>query len=185
MYVARIKRFIAGFARRDDGTIAIEAMIIMPIMFWTFLSVFSIFETYRTYSINQRAAFTIGDAISRETAPIDDAYLTGQYQLFQYLSNATGDSALRVSSLVWNEQDDRFYRDWSKVRGPRPELANEDVQSWATKLPVMPDGERVVLVETWAQYDPPFQTGLEQREIRNFIFTRPRFAPRVCWDQCN
>lgn len=185
MRIASFKSLLAGFARREDGTIAIEAMIVLPVMFWTFLSVFSIFDTYRTYSINQKAAFTIGDAISRETAPLDDAYLTGAHQLFEYLARSSGNSTLRVTSLQWNAADDRFYRDWSKVRGSKPELSNADVSEWSTKLPVMPDMERVMLVETWTTYDPPFKTGLEQREVRNFVFTRPRFAPRVCWDQCN
>lgn len=185
MQMTRLRARLAGFARREDGTIAIEAMIVLPVMFWAFLSVFSIFDTYRTYTINQKAAFTIGDAISRETAPIDDEYLTGAHQLFEYLARSAGNSSIRVTSLQWNQAEDRFYRDWSKVRGSVPELSNDDVRDWSTKLPVMPDMERVMLVETWTTYDPPFATGLEQREVRNFVFTRPRFAPRVCWDECN
>lgn len=184
MLMHRIKSCLAGFFRRDDGTIALEAMIILPMMFWSFLSVFSIFDTFRTYSINQKAAFTIGDAISRETAPLDAAYLTGALGLFEYLSQSQGQSALRVSSLRWDGNRNRFYRDWSRTRGAVAELSNDDVQGWANKLPVLPHNERVMLVETWSQYDPPFATGLEQREIHNFVFTRPRFAPRVCWELC-
>lgn len=185
MYTTRIKTILAGFGRREDGTISLEAMIILPLMFWAFLSVFSIFHSYRTYTINQKAAFTIGDAISRETAPLDDDYITGMLGLFEYLSRSEGNSTLRITSLHYDGPDDNYRVDWSKVRGSRPELIDEDVREWSTKLPVMPDGERVMLVETWSTYDPPFATGLEQREIRNFVFTRPRFAPRVCWDECN
>jgi hypothetical protein len=185
MLIARIKSRLSGFARREDGTVALEAMIVLPMMFWAFLSMFSIFDAFRTYSINQKAAFTIGDSISRETAPLDQAYLTGTLQMFEYLSQSQGQSAIRVSSLYYDADEDRFYRDWSKVSGAVVELSNDDVELWGTKLPVMPDNERVVLVETWSEYNPPFATGLEQREIRNFVFTRPRFAPRVCWDQCN
>ena len=185
MFMARLKTALAGFGRKEDGTIALEAMIVIPVIFWSFLATFSVFHSFRTYSINQKAAFTIGDAISRETAPLDDEYLTGAYSLFNYLAGATGDPAIRVTSLRWDGNNERFYRDWSKTRGPRPELSNDDVREWATRLPVMPHNERVMLVETWADYEPPFKTGIEQREIRNFIFTRPRFAPRVCWNQCN
>ena len=183
--LTRIKSFIAGFARRDDGTIAVEAMIILPMMFWCFLSVFSIFETFRTYSINQKAAFTIGDMISRETQPLDDQYLNGARGLFEYLSNSGGNSRLRVSALRWDGNDNRFYLVWSQTRGAQPELLDSDVEHWDDRLPVMPHNEQVMLVETWSTYDPPFATGLEQREIQNFVFTRPRFAPRVCWQQCN
>ncbi len=184
MYIARIKSALGGFARREDGTIAMEAMIIMPVMFWAFLSMFSIFDAFRTYSINQKAAFTIGDSISRETAPLDQAYINGTHAMFEYLSRSQGQSALRVTSLLYDAANDRFSADWSKTAGARNELSSADVEGWSTKLPVMPDGERVMLVETWSEYEPPFNTGLEEREIRNFVFTRPRFAPRVCWEEC-
>ncbi|MBM1688771.1 TadE/TadG family type IV pilus assembly protein [Sulfitobacter geojensis] len=185
MWIARIKTRLRDFGRNDDGTIAVEATIILPMMFWTFLSVFSIFHAFRTYSINHKAAFSIGDSISRETAPLDQAYIDGSLQLFEYLSNSQNLSSLRVTSLYYDAENDRFYRDWSKTSGGRPELSNGDVADWTSRLPVMPDNERVMLVETWSTYEPPFRTGLEEREIKNFVFTRPRFAPRVCWQQCN
>lgn len=185
MIGTKARMLLARFARREDGTIALEAAIILPMMFWAFLAVFSIFSTYRTYTINQKAAFTIGDAISRETKPIDGEYLTGALGMFEYLSQSQGNSSIRVTSLVYDADTDEFARDWSKTRGSVPELTNDDVREWKDKLPVMPDNERVMLVETWSKYDPPFATGLEKQEIRNFVFTRPRFAPRVCWEQCN
>lgn len=181
----RITQRLRGFARDEEGTIAMEAMIILPFMFWSFLALFSIFDAFRTYGINGKAAYTISDSISRETAPIDQAYLDGALQLFEYLSRSEDKSTIRVSSLYYNGSEDRFYRDWSKVSGNATELSDGDVSGWGSRLPTIPDGERIMVVETWSDYDPPFKTGLEEREITNFVFTRPRFAPRVCWDQCN
>lgn len=181
----RLKALLrADFFRNEDGVIAIEAMIILPMMFWTFLSLFSIFDSFRTYSINQKAAYTIGDAISRETQPIDDEYLTGVKQLYDYLAR-TNDSALRATSMRWDQSRNRYMVDWSETRGWAGGLSSDDVREWADRLPTIPDGERVVVVETWDRYDPPFATGLERKIIRNFVFTRPRYAPRVCWETCN
>lgn len=174
-----------GFARRDEGSISIEAMIILPVMFWTFLAMFSIFETFRTYGITQKAAFTISDAISRETLPIDDEFLDGAHDLFEYLSLSNGASSIRVSSLYYDAPNDRFWRDWSQVRGGATPLSNSDVETWTDRLPVMPNNERILLVETWTTYDPVFRTGLERQNIGNFVFTRPRYAPRVCWEFCD
>ncbi len=186
MLKTKIINQLNGFIRREDGTIALEAMIVLPAMFWAFLTCFSIFDSFRMYSINQKAAFTIGDSISRETAPIDQEYLDGALQLFSYLaSSADGQSSLRVSSMMFDEDNNRFVADWSQVSGNQGPLSNGEIAGMVDRLPVMPDGERVILVETWSEYDPPFRTGLEEREIRNFVFTRPRFAPRVCWDECN
>ena len=190
MLMIRIKSTLTSalrcdFLRREDGTVAIEAVIVTPLLFWTFLSMFSIFDAFRMYSINQKAAYTIGDAISRETVPIDADYLEGAQDLFEYLSRSQGKTSIRVSSVWYDAYGDRYLRDWSQVRGSVPALNNDDVRNWHDKLPILPDKERLVLVETWSTYDPPFNTGLENREIRNFVFTRPRYAPRVCWEDCN
>ena len=160
-------------------------MIVMPLLFWTYLSMFSIFDAFRMYSINQKAAYTIGDAISRETVPIDGEYLAGVQDLFEYLSRSQDKTSIRVSSVWYDAGADEYRADWSQKLGWVVPLTDIDVKNWHSKLPVLPDNERLVLVETWSEYDPPFNTGLEDREIRNFVFTRPRYAPRVCWETCN
>ncbi len=190
MFMTRVKTRMRAvlrldFLRRENGSVAIEAVLVLPMLFWVFLSVFSIFDAFRMYSVNQKAAFTIGDAISRETVPIDSQYLAGMQDLFEYLARADGKTSIRVSSIWYDKGRDRFIRDWSQKRGSVTALTNDDVRNWHDKLPLMLDQERVVLVETWTDYDPPFKTGLENLEIKNFVFTRPRYAPRVCWDDCN
>lgn len=190
MFATRFKTRLSGvlrgdFFRDEEGVIAIEAVIIMPMIFWTFLSLFSIFDSFRMYSINQKAAFTIGDAISRETLPIDGEYLSGALNLFEYLSKSQGNAAIRVTSLRYDAGNDRFRRDWSETRGWVDSLSNSDVRNWTDRLPIMVNNERLILVETWNRYEPPFRTGLELNEIKNFVFTRPRYAPRVCWVECD
>jgi hypothetical protein len=187
----RLKSFAIGdFARDEEGVIAIEAMIILPMMFWTFMSLFSIFDAFQSYALNQKAAYTIGDAVSRETQPIDAAYLDGMWELFDFLALTREPSALRVTSLLYD--GDKFVVDWSQNRGTVEQLDSETIGAdansisyWKGRLPVIPTGERVMLVETWDRYDPPFATGIEQTVIRNFVYTRPRYAPRVCWLECN
>lgn len=182
----RMPRLFARFARDEEGAIAIEAVIILPVLFWTYLALFSIFDAYRHYAISQKAAYTIADMISRETNPIDDTYLDGTREALRYLANAVQeDTAVRVTSLRYDADTDEYQSDWSQTRGWITALANSDVQNWHDRVPVMPDGERVIVVETWIKYDPPFNTGLENREIRNFVFTRPRYAPQVLWDDGN
>lgn len=187
----RLRSFARGdFARDEEGVIAIEAMIIMPMMFWTFMSLFSIFDAFQTYAVNQKAAYTIGDAVSRETQPLDAAYIDGMWKLFDFLALTREPSALRVTSLMYD--GNKYAVDWSQTRGNITQLSSASiggnaasVSYWEDRLPVIPTGERLMLVETWDHYDPPFATGIEQTVIRNFVYTRPRYAPRVCWQTCN
>lgn len=175
----------SDFLRREDGTIAIEAMIIMPMMFWTFLALFSIFDTYRMYGIHQKASYTIADAVSRETLPIDSDYIDGVHEMFEYLASSHGQTNMRISQVKYDADGDRFYKDWSVTRGNIQALTHESVVDWKERLPNMVDEERVIIVETVTDFDPPFNTGLEERTIVNFVFTRPRYAPRVCYYSCN
>ena len=172
---------ISAFARREDGSIAVETVVIIPALFWTYLAMYAIFDSYRQQSVNQKIAFTIGDIISRETTPLDDNYITGMRDLLKYMANKSSNSdvTLRVTVVRWDEDDDRHYLDWSKEIGAKQPLTQSNVLALKDRLPVMVNTERLILVETYVNYDPPFNTGLQERVIENFVFTRPRYAPQV------
>ncbi|GGX52990.1 hypothetical protein GCM10007385_21290 [Tateyamaria omphalii] len=180
-----MKRFIAKLRTFHDderGSLAVETVIIIPVLFWAYLSMFAIFDSYRQHSINQKAAYTIGDIISRETTPLDTAYMNGTRDVLAYLTaNTEGNVAVRVTSVKYDAENGVYKRDWSQAKGWRPARGDADVSELKTLLPVMPHNEHVMVVETFVKYDPPFATGLQNREIQNFVFTRPRYAPRVLW----
>ncbi len=177
----RLLTALTRFSGREEGSITLETVIIIPVIFFVYLAMYSFFDAYRMYNLNQTATYTIGDAISRETQAIDPDYLAGMQGLFEYMTRGQGKTALRVTSIWYDEPNDRYHVDWSQVRGWVTPLTSFQVRNWHNKLPVMPNKERVTLVETWRDFDPLFKTGLEQREIHNFAFTRPRYAPRTVW----
>ncbi len=170
-----------SFAHKEEGSVSIEALIMMPVVFWVYAAMFTIFQTYQEYTVNQQAAYTIGDMISRETLPLDGDYLDGVQELLDYMTNSKTQSTVRVSSLQYNAAAKRFYLHWSRARGSAQPVTDADVSAWTDRLPIMPDGEYIVVTETWTQYTPPFNIGLGQPDIKNFIFTRARYAPRVLY----
>jgi len=175
------KRWASRFASDQSGNVAIEATIILPIMFWAYLSMFSIFDAYRQYTVSQKAAYTISDLISRQTTPIDDAFMDSSRALFEMLTRSIDEPSMRLTIVKYNEADNSYTVQWSEVRGSFGALVDENIENWHDRLPVMPDQENVIVLETQSQYDPPFDTGLENRTIKNFVFTRPRYAPQVLW----
>lgn len=175
---------LSSFRKEERGTIAVETMLIIPALFWAYLAMFAIFDAYRQYGLNQKAAFVIGDMISRETTPLDNSYIDGAQDMMAFLVGAEDDSdvAIRVSSIVFNEDNNSFELDWSVKRGWVDGLADGETDNWHDRLPVMTNNDRVTLVETWVKYDPPFNTGLSDRIVRNFVFTKPRYAPQVLYN---
>lgn len=182
MQNVNLKTALRGhFARDEKGSASIEMVIMIPLIFFVVLSIFTLFDAFRQYTMHQKAAYTLGDMISRETLPIDGDYMDGSLALFNTLTRDPQESTVRVSIVRYDSQNEIMKLDWSKTRGYATELTNQSVRDWTEKLPAMVHNERIIIVETFANYTPPFRTGLEQREIKNFIFTRPRYAPQVLW----
>ncbi|UOA28211.1 TadE/TadG family type IV pilus assembly protein [Pseudosulfitobacter sp. DSM 107133] len=176
-------QWMRRFVRKEDGNVAVETMVIIPVLFWGYLTMYAIFDAYRQQTLNEKAAYTIGDMISRQTTPLDVAYLDGARSLLKYLTRNSGvDPTIRVSSIKYDAENNIYKRDWSKVRGSNADaLTNTDVENWHDRLPVMLDNEHIVVVETFVDYKPAFNIGLEERTIRQFVFTRPRYTPQVLW----
>ncbi|WP_290559967.1 pilus assembly protein [Aestuariivita sp.] len=157
----------------------VEFVLIVPILFWAYAASYAFFDGYRQSSINLKAAYTIGDLLSRERQIITPAYIDSMYALAQHLTRTDSPLDMRITVIRWDEEDDMFYFDWSQTRGSVLPLTQADLPDIAHRLPVMPDEERVILVETWNTWKSVVSTGMPERSFDNFIFTRPRFAPQL------
>ena len=170
---------LKGFRRDNSGSITVEFAIIIPMLFWGYASSYIFFDGFRQSTINLRAAYTIGDMVSRETRVLTPAYIDSMYNMAQLLTRAESPMSMRITVIRWDEADNQFYLDWSQPRGAVGAMTQENLVDMADLLPVMPDQERVILVETWNTWEPVINVGMEARTMDNFVFTRPRFAPQV------
>ncbi|WP_375691482.1 TadE/TadG family type IV pilus assembly protein [Pseudooceanicola sp. LIPI14-2-Ac024] len=174
---AALRRFRDG----TSGTIAIEAVILLPILFWAYLAMFSFFDMLRQQALNQKAAYTLADMVSRETDYINDTYIDNAESLFRSMIRSDDTTAIRISVLKWDEDAGVFEVDWSESRGPSTAMDNDGSATLANRLPVVPSDERVILLETWTTYQIPFAIGMDDFGMNTFTFVRPRFAPQVCF----
>lgn len=174
-----LARHLRRFARDESAVVAIESVVMLPMLFWGYVAMFTFFDAYRQTSINLKAAYTVSDMVSRETLAINPAYLNGAHNLLELLTRSSDPTRLRVTIARWDNVAKKYRRDWSQARGGAVALTEAQVEALAPKLPIMVHNERVIIVETWSTYDPPFNVGLEEQNLYNFVFTRPRFAPQV------
>ena len=174
---------LRSFARETKANASIEAMIIFPVLFWAYAASFTYYEAYRAQAVAEKAAYSVSDMISRETAPITPTYMTNARNIYKDMSGLSpGDTTLRVTLLRWDGNNNVFKVDWSKRRGDIPRLRTRDVSDYDELLPPLIANERIILVETASDYDPAFNVGLAPRIIETFVFTRPRYAPQIVWD---
>ena len=182
MYLPNLKQALRSrFARSEHGSGSIEAVIMIPLMFVVIISSMTVLDLTRQHNLHSKAAFTIGDMVSRETLPIDHDYLAGTHALLNTMTRTPQDSSVRLSVVHYDQANDMMKLDWSRTSGDYSELTNQQVSDWTQKLPIMVHNERMIIVETFARYNPAFNVGLGTPVIDNFVFTRPRYSPQVLW----
>jgi hypothetical protein len=117
--LARFTHAVRQFLVDDDaGSVSVETVIIMPILLWVYVATFVIFDGFRTHNQNVKAAYTIGDMLSRETNAIDNAYLEGLSDVFDFLTFGGNPSHLRVTQIRWQGSNNRH-----RLIGPMPPTA--------------------------------------------------------------
>jgi hypothetical protein len=180
---ARLRTALARFGRDDSGIVATEAIILLPLVIWTYVAMFSFFDMLRMKSVNQKAAFTVADAFSRETNKIDDTYVNSSFELFKALTRSKN-PAIRVSVLSYDADTDKYIVKWSEKRGVGSEVAltANTVNEIRDDLPAVISGDEFILVETWNDYIIPFKIGMDDFELKSVVFVNPRFADQLKWD---
>lgn len=189
MLLARLKVSLRSFCKETCGTITLETVIVLPLLFWSAAATFEFFEVHRYKSVREKATYTVADMISRETsaAGLNSVYLDNAKILFDEISNDAGVNQIRVSIVTYDGVTDEYGISWSQVRGTGSlaPLTDGDVQNAHSELPIVPNGEEFILVESKSTYDPLFTVGLTDVDINTRTFTAVRAPQKICYEgQC-
>jgi Flp pilus assembly protein TadG len=181
-----------AFAKRDDGTVTSEFLIMFPILIWAWIGMYYYWDVYRAVNLAQKASFTISDNLSRSYGTIDTAYIDGLQDFLAYLADTPDeDVAIRVSSIGWNKVNSTHTVQWSySPDGSMPALTAASLQAIDDQIPTLIEHETVLLLETSIDYQPPLgideisgiDLGVGPQTFTEFVVTRPRFVPKVCLD---
>ena len=186
MSILQRLRFSIGRRASDErGSMPVEGILASTWLIWWYIASFQFFDAYRQKNVNLKAAYTIADLISR-TQPddsVDSDYIEGLNTLFDYLTFSRRATWVRVSSVIWDNSDNRFEVAWSYATGPVGGQTDATIQSDAYRIPSMPAGDSVIVVETNMAYEPIFNMGLKAQWYRTFITTRPRWPSSVRFDK--
>lgn len=183
----------ARFRNEDRGTVSVETVLIFPLLLWAYAAMFIYWDAYKAQNVNLKATYTIADMISREdaTSLITPDYIDGMNDVYSFLvRRATGnDVRVSVVDFVPDPSDPtapaQMRLRWSHATGSY--TGHTDVTPIQARLPQMPSGAELIVVETQMTWSPPFNftlepIGLSTRGMTQLVFTSPRFAPQILWD---
>ncbi len=180
--VRNIRARIVRFGKDARGALSMETVLVFPLLMWAYIAMFIYFDAFRVQSTNLKAAYAVSDLLSRE-AVVNQNYLDGMNQVFDYLISSSDPTWLRVTMVKWDEDDSEYKVIWSHTTKNKPVHTTATINSAnvVDKIPVLPVGDQVIVVETHMTYEPIFNVGLGQLSLDNFIVTRPRYAPQLQW----
>ncbi|MDA0224051.1 MAG: hypothetical protein QNL54_09270 [Rhodobacterales bacterium] len=164
----------------EAGSISIEFVLILPLLLWWYAGSFAFFDAFRDTNSQGKAAYTIGDILSRQNE-IDNGYIDGLESLFKYMTASDQGVWLRVSSVKFT-QDIGYTVEWSYATDGNTALTTDMVYAYKWEehyLPIIGSGETVILSESYVPFVPAFNIGLTARTMSNAVVTRPRFSPQL------
>lgn len=184
---ALFRQAIAEFLRDEDASLTVEAVLILPILTWWYAASMVFFDAYDARNVNLKAAYTVSDMLSREMDEVNAGYIEGLSDVFVYLTAGHGtNGAIRVTLVRCDSDCDKDTRvlkkDWSYGTNGKTALVDADMTDYLDDVPVMPMGDRVIMVESWMDYAAAFDVGLTANSFENIVITRPRFVPQLVWE---
>ena len=198
--MAPLRSSVRSFLSDESGVLLAEFLILIPILIWGFIALIVYWDVFRTINVSQKAAYSIADLMSRQGVVQDD-FVDGLDNVLDFLTPGTTGSRMRITSFQMDEgtdnqpgfdADDKYCLLFSSSTNPlTPPMVTTDLQekAFVDKIPNLANLESLVLVETWVDYAPKFDTGVlktapgvSDQTFTQFIVTRPRNWRRVTLD---
>ncbi|MDG4647413.1 hypothetical protein P6F26_03065 [Roseibacterium sp. SDUM158017] len=170
---ARLRNFLGD----TRAAVALETVIITPLLIWAFVASFIFFDAYRVYNTSVKTTYMVADMISRQTDTVYGHDISGMANVAQSIVRGAGNIEMRVSQVA--RINDAFTVEWSHGVNGAARIFDSNIPAIQDRLPNMPNGERIILVETFVDYEMPFNVGLTVTDFNNFTFVRPRYAGQV------
>lgn len=175
----RLAAALGRFVRDERGAVIAEGVLVMPLMAWTWVALFIYWDAYRLQTTAMKASYTVADIVSRQIVTLDRAYIDGLHAVFGYLLADSGPTRLRVSSITFDADDNRYEVLWSYSPTGQPALTDADLAQMTARLPIIPDDDTLIVVETSAHCDPVLDVGIADFDYETLVVTRPRRVPKI------
>ncbi|MBF9056802.1 hypothetical protein HKCCA1065_09365 [Rhodobacterales bacterium HKCCA1065] len=172
-----MRRVIKKFLHQTQGAIAIEVALILPVLIAIIVTCLALYDGFRHYTMTTRASNVLADSISRIEAVLTPEDIEGLLNVFRYMTHQETGTSLRVSQF--KRINDEVTLDWSYGAGDLAAMDGATAISARSRLPALPEGSHILLVETRFVYEPILNFDMPTRVFDNFMPTRPRFGDRV------
>ena len=162
--------FTRRFYGDERGSMAIELVLVVPILVWVLLSTFVYFDAFRVKTNSVRATITLAEMFSREDV-VDDSFIDISREVLRMLTFEEANPDLRVTVYEYDPDPDagEFRVVWSEHRGMEQALTDDDLSELQAvgRLPPLDQFDQNIYIETRTQYDAPINIGIGPFVVTN------------------
>ncbi len=173
--------FLKRFIQDEDAAVAFETVIVFPLLVWAWVGTFTFFDAYRVYNTSIKATYTVADLISRQEETVYGSDIDGFGEMLSAMIRDHDGVQMRATEIQ-RRNDGTYTVIWSHPTGTLAQLFDASLPAYEDRLPNIALGERVVIVESFIDYDPAFNLGINDLEFENYTITRPRYAGQIPYD---
>ena len=83
----------------ERGSVAVEAVLMLPVLIVFYVTSFSFFDAYRTQTVVTKSGYVVGDLLSRRTGIVRSADIAGMRDMMAFLTYAADGTEIRVTEL--------------------------------------------------------------------------------------
>ena len=173
-----MKSLQSFFARQTRAAVALETVIITPLLVWAFVASFVFFDAYRIYNTSVKTTYMVADMISRQTDTVFGHDIAGMATVAQSIVRGVGEIEMRATQIA--RINGAFVVEWSHGVNGAARLFNSNIPQIEHQLPNMPNGERILFsLKPSSTTRCRSTSDLTVLDFNNFTFVRPRYAGQV------
>lgn len=132
--------------RRDErGASIVEFALLAPVLLLLLLGTVTLFDLFRNLQSVEKATFTVGDMMSRQTV-MSQATLNDMLSLMRHMVPTVSDGGIRVSSI--GKQGGVLVVRWTHKAGDNV----PDTPLLASIIPDVAEGDSVLLTESFVPH---------------------------------
>jgi Flp pilus assembly protein TadG len=163
--------------RDERGASAIEFALLAPVLLLVLVGTVTMFDLFRNAQNVEKATFTVGDILSRQTS-VSDSSLNALMSMMRHTVPTAADGGLRVSSLT--RKGSKLELDWSKIVGDSTSVGSAPLPT--DILPQVANGDSVILTESFVPHSAMIAAfGLDVVVFKARAVHRPRFVGTIAY----
>ena len=132
--MSRLLQHIRRFAAATSGSLSVEMVLALPFLLWAWAGTYTFFDAYQARSINLKATYTIGDLLSRDNTSVDQGYIDGMAEVYDFLTYSPDAPEIRITVIRCILLEARLEVVWSATSGGRVKLDNPTLSTIAAYL---------------------------------------------------